>query len=77
MLEALAEVFVQATQPRSAHTAIHAVKRSGLGWIDKLAARLRHRHSLRVQALLENQIGRSFQPDLSEGWVSTRLRLSS
>ena len=54
------------------HAAVDAVKRSGLSWINKLAAGLGHRRSLGVRALLENQIGRSFGSDLSEGWVSAR-----
>ena len=70
MLETFAEVFVQATQPRSAHAAVDAMKRSGLGWVNKLAAGLGHGRSLGVRALLENQIGRNLGSDLSEGWVS-------
>ena len=70
MFEALAEVFIQAAQSRSAHTAIHAVKRSGLGWIDELAARLGHRRSLGLRVLNENEIRRNLGSDLSEGWVS-------
>jgi len=69
VLEAFAEVFVQITQPRPAHTAVHGVKRSGLGGVDELAGRLGHGRSLGLRALIENQIGRSFGSDLSEGWV--------
>ena len=67
MLETFAEVFIQAAQPRSAHAAVDAVKRSGLGWVNKLAAGLGHGRSLGVRALLENQIGRNLGSDLSEG----------
>ena len=70
VLETFAEVFVQATQPRSAHTAVDAVRRSGLGWVNKLAAGLGHGRSLGMRALLENQIGRNLGSDSSEGWVS-------
>ena len=70
MLETFAEVFIQAAQPRSAHAAVDAVKRSGLGWVNKLAAGLGHGRSLGVRALLENQIGRNLGSDLSEWWVS-------
>ena len=59
MFEALAEVFIQATQPRSAHAAVEAVKRSGLGWVNKLAAGLGHGRSLGLRALNENQFGRN------------------
>ena len=69
MLEAFAEVFVQATQPRSAHAAVYAVKSAGLGGIDELAARLGHGRSVGARALRENQIGRNFGSDLSEGCV--------
>ena len=71
MLETFAEVFVQATQPRSAHTAVYAVERAGLGGIDELAARLGHRRSVGAWALIENQAGRNLGSDLSDGWVST------
>lgn len=37
------------------------------GWVDELATGLSYRQILRAQALWENQIGRSFQPDLSKG----------
>ena len=73
MLETFAEIFVQATQPRSAHSAIDAVKRSGLGGVNNLAAGLGRGRSLGVRALLENQFGRSLGSDLSEVWVSTQL----
>ena len=73
MLEVLAEVFVRATKPRSTHAAIDAVKRSGLGGVNKLAAGLGLGRSLGVRALRENQIGRSLGSDLSEGWVSAQL----
>ena len=69
VLETFAQIFIQAAQPRSAHAAVDAVKRSGLGGIDELAAGLSHGRTLGVRALLENQIGRSFGSDLSEGWV--------
>ena len=58
------------------HAAVDAVKRSGLSWINKLAAGLGHRRSLGVRALLENQIGRSFGSDLSEGWVSALMAIN-
>ena len=67
VLETFVEVFIEATQPRPAHAAVEAVKRSGLGWIDELAAGLGHGPNVGVRALLENQIGRSFGSDLSEG----------
>ena len=35
MLETFAEVFIQATQPRSTYAAVDAMKRSGLGWVNK------------------------------------------
>ena len=74
MLETFAEIFVQATQPRSAHAAIDAVKRSGLGGVNKLAAGLGHGRTLGVRTLRENQIGRNFGSDSSEGWVSALRR---
>ena len=43
------------------------MKRSGLGWVSKLAAGLGHGRSLGVRGLLENQIGRNVGSDLSEG----------
>ena len=49
------------------------MKRSGLGWVNKLAAGLGHGRSLGVRALLENQIGRNLGSDSSEGWVSAQL----
>ena len=73
MLEAFAEVFVQATKPRSTHAAIHAVKSARLSWVNKLAAGLGHGRSLGLRALCENQIGRNLVSDLSEGWVSRLL----
>ena len=73
MLEAFAQVFVQAAQPRPAHTAVDAVKGSGLGWVDELAARLGHGRSLGLRVLREHRIGRNLGSDLSEGWVSARL----
>ena len=66
VLEAFAEILIEAAQPRSAHTAIHAVKRSGLGGVDKLAARLSHERSLGLRALRANQIRRNLYSDLSE-----------
>ena len=73
MLETFAEVFIQATQPRSTHAAVDAVRRSGLCWVNKLAAGLGHGRSLGVRALRKNQIGRSLGSDLSEGWVSAQV----
>ena len=70
ILETFAEVFIQATQPRSTYAAVDAMKRSGLSWVNKLAAGLGHGRSLGVRTLLENQIGRNLGSDLSEGWVS-------
>ena len=67
VLESFAEVFVQAAKPRPARTPIHAVKRSGLGGIDELAARPDHGRSLGFQALRANQIGRNLGSDLSKG----------
>ena len=63
VLETFGEIFIQATQPRSTHAAVNAVQRSGLGWVNKLAARLGHGRSLDVRALLENQIGRNLRSD--------------
>ena len=59
MLKTFAEVFVEAAQPRPAHTAVDAVKGSGLGGIDKLAARLGHGRRLDASALRRNRIGRN------------------
>ena len=73
VLEAFAEVFIEAAQPRPAHATVDAVKRSGLGWIDELAAGLGHGRSVGARALLENQIERNLGSDLSERWVSDRL----
>ena len=72
MLEAFAKVFVQATQPRTAHTAVDAMECSGLSGVDELAAGLGHWRSLRARALRENRIGRNLGSDLSEGRVSLR-----
>ena len=52
MLETFAEVFVQAAQPRSAHTEVDAMKCARLRGVDELAAGLSHRHSLGAHALL-------------------------
>ena len=71
MLEAFAEVFVQAAQPRSTHAAVHAMKSARLSWVDKLAAGLGHGRSLGLRALCENQIVPNLGSDLSEGWVSS------
>ena len=73
VLETFAEVFIEAAQSRPAHAAVDAVKRSGLSWIDELAAGLSHGRSLGAQALRENRIGCNLGSDLSEGWVSARL----
>ena len=70
VLEAFAEIFIQAAQPRSAHAAVDAIKRSGMGWVNELAAGLGYGRSLDVRALFENQIGCNLGSDLSEGWVS-------
>ena len=65
MLETFAEVFVEAAQPRPAHTTVDAVKGSGLGGIDKLAAGLGHERSLSTRASRRNRIGRNLGSDLS------------
>ncbi len=70
VLEAFAEVFVQAAQPRPAPATVDTVKCSGLGWIDELAAGLSHGRSVGAQALRENRIGRNLGSDLSEGGCS-------
>ena len=70
VLEAFAEIFIQAAQPRSAHAAVDAMKHSGLSGINKLAAGLGHRRSLDVRTLLENQIGCNLGSDLSDAWMS-------
>ena len=70
VLEAFAEIFIQAAQPRSAHAAVDAMKHSGLSGINKLAAGLGHRRSLDVRTLLENQIGCNLGSGLSDAWVS-------
>ena len=72
MLEAFAKVFVQATQPRTTHTAVDAMECSGLSGIDELTAGSGHGRSLGARALRENRIGRNLGSDLSEGWVSAR-----
>ena len=46
VLEAFAEVLIEAAQPRPAHAAVHAMKRAGLIWVDELAAGLGHKRSL-------------------------------
>ena len=66
--------YLSKPHSQPAHAAVDAVKRSGLGWIDELAAGLGHGRSLGVRALLENQIGRNLGWDLYEGWVSVLLR---
>ena len=58
--KAFAKVFVQATQPRTAHTAVDAIECSG------------HTRSLGAQALCKNRIERNLGSDLSEGRVSLR-----
>ena len=75
MLETLAQVFVEAAQPRSAHAAVDAVKGARLGWIDKLAAGLGHGRSLGALELREHRIGRNVGSDLSERWVSALLKI--
>ena len=75
MLETFAEVFIQATQPRSTYAAIDAVKRSGLRGVNKLAAGLGHGPSLGARKLRENRIERNLGSDLSKWWVSTQLRI--
>ncbi len=72
VLEAFAEVFIEAAQPRSAHTAVDAVKSARLGWVNKLAAGRGHGRSLGARALRENRIGRSLGSDLSEGGCPRR-----
>ena len=72
MLEAFAKVFVQATQPRTTHTAVDAMECSGLSGIDELTAGSGHGRSLGARALRENRIGRNLGSDLSEGRVSLR-----
>ena len=47
-----------------------ALKRSGVGGVDELAARLGHGRTLDVRAFRENRIGRSLEWDLSERCVS-------
>ena len=50
VLETFAEVFIEAAQPRPAHAAVEAVKRSGLSGIDELAAGLSHGRSVSLLA---------------------------
>jgi hypothetical protein len=45
------------------------MKYARLNGVDKLVAGVSHGCSLGEQTLLKNQSGRSFQPDLSDGWV--------
>lgn len=66
MLEALAEVFIQAAQPKSAYAAVDAVEGARLYWIDELAARLEHRRRLNAVASRADQTGRNRGSDLSE-----------
>ena len=54
-------------QSRSTYAAVDAMKRSGLGWINKLAAGLDHGRSLGARAFRENRIGRNLGSGLSEG----------
>ena len=65
MFEAFAEIFVQAAQPRSAHTAVHTVKGARLGRIDELAARLGHGRSLDLPGLREYPAELRVASDLS------------
>ena len=67
VFKAFAEVFVQAAQPRSTHTAVDAVKCSGLCWIDELAARLCHARSLDLPALRQYPTELRVASDLSLG----------
>ena len=64
MLEAFAKVFVQATQPRTTHTAVDAMECSGLSGIDELAAGLSHTRTLDARELCQNQIGSNLGSDL-------------
>ena len=50
MFEAFVQIIIEATQPRPAHTAVDAVKRSGLGWVNELAAGLSHGRSVSLLA---------------------------
>ena len=65
--------YLSKPHSQPAHAAVDAVKRSGLGWIDELAARLGHGRSVSAQALRKNRIGRNLGSDLSEGRVSVLL----
>ena len=76
MLEALAEVFVQATKPRSAHAAIHAMKSARLSWVNKLAAGLGHGRSVGARALRKDRIGCNLELDLSEGCLRSATNRS-
>ncbi len=66
VLEAFAEILIEATQPRSAHAAVDAVKCARLGSVDKLAAGLGHKRSLGLRTLRANQVRRNLYSDLSE-----------
>ena len=66
VLEAFAEVLIEAAQPRPAHAAVHAMKRADLVWVDELAAGLGHKRSLGLRTLRANQIRRNLYSDLSE-----------
>ena len=74
MFEAFVQIIIEATQPRPAHTAVDAVKRSGLSGVNELAAGLSHGRSVSLLALREHRIGRNLGSDLSEGWVCARRR---
>ena len=50
MFEAFVQIIIEATQPRPAHTAVDTVKRSGLGWVNELAAGLSHGRSVSLLA---------------------------
>ena len=76
MLEAFAEVFVQATKPRSAHAAIHAMKSARLSWVNKLAAGLGHGRSVGARALRKDRIGCNLESDLSEGCLRSATNRS-
>ena len=76
MLEALAEVFVQAAEPRSAHAPVHAVKSARLSWVNKLAAGLGHGRSVGARALRKNRIGCNLGSDLSEGCLRSATNRS-
>ncbi len=77
MFEAFARVFIQAAQPRSAHTAVYAVKSARLSGVNELAAGLRHAQSLNMMVLRLHQAGLGLGSDLSEGaQVGLYLRIS-